>query len=118
MLSAHQASEAGGELTYWEVAALRQDIVGDPAELDEIKDYTKRDAAQQAFAVREDDFARRLARCRLKTSVGWYAGAEHETTADYMGGKSTQVDTFGTLPRRLNILIDRILTIAHVPPQT
>ncbi|MGI8587505.1 MAG: DUF6438 domain-containing protein [Chloroflexia bacterium] len=61
---ARKAFEAGGELTYYEVIALRRDAEGNPPVFDK-------------------EFAAQLARCRLKESIGWLYYLDVEHAQDY-----------------------------------
>jgi hypothetical protein len=72
---ARQAFDSGGELTFWEVLALRRDIVGDLAEIEKSQpDIMKFYQLQKEFDVREANFAAQLAKCKLKESSGWIEG--------------------------------------------
>jgi hypothetical protein len=74
---ARQAFEAGGELSYEEVIALRQEIVG-PADYMDIKDFDKFYEEQEKYWKRDADFGTRLERCKLKQTTGWVAGSWKE----------------------------------------
>jgi hypothetical protein len=81
---AREAFQSGGELTYEEVLALRLDIVGDPEEADKYRDdFDKYYKAQEEFAAREQDFAAKLEKCRLKETFGWIAWWSPDRDADY-----------------------------------
>jgi hypothetical protein len=82
---ARQAVDAGGELTYEEVIALRLAIVGDPAEIDKLisGDFDKYYKAQDDFLAREKDFAAKLEKCKLKETYGWIAWSRQEHDKDY-----------------------------------
>lgn len=72
MASARQVFDDGGELSYEEVVALRQEIVG-PRDYLDIEDFDKSFEAQEKYWEREADFAMRLERCELKLTIGWVA---------------------------------------------
>jgi hypothetical protein len=71
---ARQVFQAGGELTYDEVVALRLDIVGAPPRFEDLQDNDKYRDARAAFEAREERFAEQLKKCILKETVGWLAG--------------------------------------------
>ncbi len=80
---ARQTFDAGGELTYAEVVALRLAIVGDPAEARTITDLDQYYDTQGDMQAKEVEFAGQLARCRLKESLAWVADWQPETDAKY-----------------------------------
>ena len=75
--------EAGGELTYPQVIALKQAIVGDPGELERFQNTDEYDAKQSEYLARMNRFALQLAKCRLKASIGWISNWGPEYTKDY-----------------------------------
>lgn len=79
---ARQAFEAGGELSYEEVIALRQEIVG-PAHYMDIKDDDKFFEEQEKYWKRDTDFATRLERCKLKQTIGWIGRSWKEYDKNY-----------------------------------
>jgi hypothetical protein len=81
---ARQAFDSGGELTYEEVIALRLAIVGEPPKVENfLEDYNKYYELREEFNVHEDEFAAKLAKCKLKETYGWVAGWRSEHDSDY-----------------------------------
>jgi hypothetical protein len=84
MAHAREAFESGGELTYEEVIALRREIVGNSTDREQYGDDTKKyREAQDAYLARERDFGAKLARCRLRETVGWVAWWSQEYDKEY-----------------------------------
>lgn len=80
---ARKTFEAGGELTYGEVVALRHSIVGDPPHPKDFKDSNTFSAAVQAFEGKGIVFSRQLAKCKLKESIGWVSSWRNEYDKEY-----------------------------------
>ncbi len=80
---ARKAFEAGGELTYSEIVALYDDLVGDQLNSKDYKDSEAAYAAELDFKLKEYNFGWQLAKCRLKESIGWVASWRNEYDKDY-----------------------------------
>jgi uncharacterized protein DUF6438 len=80
---ARQAFEAGGELSYEEVIALRQEIVGEYPDSRNFSDDGKYFEEQDKYWKRGSDFASKLEGCKLKQTIGWVAWSRKEYDKEY-----------------------------------
>lgn len=73
---AREIFQSGGALTYDEVRALRHEMVGD---------YEERVAKGEfeQYLVDEKKFGTNLEKCRLKETIGWFAGVYPEVDKNY-----------------------------------
>lgn len=119
---ARKAFEAGGELTYYEVLALRRDLVGDYAtvvpgslSIDQL------DKMDSEFAARREEFAAQLAKCKLKESIGWLDHLDLEYDPNYNplpGLKRIELlmnDPYTTPPSSVGYSGEGIMILPSVP---
>jgi hypothetical protein len=74
IFQARKAFEAGGELTFEEVVALKREIVGDLYELRKNKDFERSYKSQKEYDYRLEEFTANLEKCTLKETIGWVTG--------------------------------------------
>src|SRR5688572_30311192 len=80
---ARQAFQAGGDLTYEEVVALKQEIVGDPDEVFKLRDFDSLLKFTREYDKRQEGFVENLEKCTLKETIGWVAWWWHAYGKDY-----------------------------------
>ncbi|MDQ5824794.1 MAG: DUF6438 domain-containing protein [Chloroflexota bacterium] len=73
MAQARQAFDSGGSLSYADIVALQNDIVGSPPDLRQMTDTKAYPDLYNDYLARIEPFSEQLAKCRLKESLGWLA---------------------------------------------
>jgi hypothetical protein len=83
ILQARKTFEAGGELTFEEVVALKREIVGDIHELRKNKEFEQSYKSQKEYGDRLEEFTANLEKCTLRETIGWVTGSWQDYDENY-----------------------------------